>query len=110
MTAFTEIPNIHKLDPLKPSMEIGVIPKSGQIVLDNNIDLLDDELNHFMLIRVGSGGNLFIRDIDGNTIPYIGVLDGQWLIGEGDMVLSSATIQGFEYTTTCNNIVVYGGQ
>jgi hypothetical protein len=110
MTAFTEIPDIRVLDPLKPSMEIGIIPKSGLIVLDTNFDLQDTALPHFMLIRVGSGGDLFIRDIDGNVIPYLQVLDGQWLVGEGDMIYSEAVIDGNTYTTTCNNIVVYGGQ
>lgn len=110
MTDFTEIPLINKLDPLKPSMEIGIVPKSGQIVRDTNFNLLDIALPHFMLIRVGSGGDIFIRDIDGNVIPYLSVLDGQWLVGEGNMVLSSATLSGHVYSTTCNGIVVYGGQ
>lgn len=110
MTAFTEIPDIRELDPLKPSMEIGIIPKTGQIVLDSNFDLRGIKIPYFMLIRVGSGGDLFIQGIDGNVISYLGVLDGQWLVGEGNVVLSSAVISGHTYTTTCNNIVVYGGQ
>ncbi len=110
MTDFTPIPDIKNLDPLKPSMEIGIIPKTGLIVLDGNFDLRGNKLPYFMLIRVGSGGNLFIQGIDGNIIPYLGVLDGQWLVGEGNVVLTTATIGGNTYTTTCNNIVVYGGQ
>ncbi len=110
MTTFTEIPLIHPLDPYKPSMEIGIVPKTGLIIRDTNFDLFDTELSGFMLIRVGSGGDLLIRDIDGDVIPYLAVLDGQWLVGEGNMVLSSATIGGHSYTTTCNQIVVYGGQ
>lgn len=110
MSTFTEIPDIRLLDPLKPSMEIGVIPKTGLIVKDANFDLRNTALPYFMLIRVGSGGDLFIRDIDGNVIPYLEVLAGQWLIGVGDMVYSTVTIDGNVYTTTCNNIVVYGGQ
>lgn len=102
--------NIRLLDPLKPSMEIGIIPKSGQIILDSNFNLMDIKVPYFMLIRVGSGGNLLVQGIDGNIISYLEVLDGQWLVGEGNMILSTATINTHVYTTTCNNIVVYGGQ
>lgn len=110
MLEFNETPDIRLLDPLKPSMEIGIIPKTGQIILDSNFNLMDIKLPYFMLIRVGSGGNLLVQGIDGNVIPYLEVLDGQWLVGEGNMILSTTTINTHTYTTTCNNIVVYGGQ
>lgn len=101
---------VRELDPNKDSHEIGIVPKTGKIVFNGSIDLRGIVLPRFFLIRVGTGGDLFIRGIDGQMIPYLGVLDGQYVIGEGNIVYSTIVVDSVLYTTTCTNICVYGGQ
>lgn len=101
---------VRELDPFKTSNEIGIVPKSGLIVFNGSIDLRGQEIPRFFLIRVGIGGDLFIRGIDGEMIPYLGVLNGQWIIGEGNIVYNTVVVDSVTYTTTCNNICAYGGQ
>lgn len=101
---------VRELDPLKVSNEIGIVPKSGLIVHNGLIDLRGIVIPRFFLIRVGVGGDLFIRGIDGEMIPYLGVLDGQYIIGEGNIVYNTVVVDAVTYTTTCVNICVYGGQ
>lgn len=102
--------DVRILDPLKPSNEIGFIPKSGLIVYDTNYDLRGEVIPRFFMFKVGGGGDLFIRGIDGEVIPYLGMADSQVMVGEGDIVYNSVTVGENTYTTTCTNICVYGGQ
>lgn len=101
---------VRKLDPLKVSNEIGIIPKSGMIVFNGAIDLKGIVIPTFFMIRVGGGGDLFIRGIDGLMIPYIDVLDGQYILGEGNIVYDTVVVDMVTYTTTCTNICAYSGQ
>lgn len=103
---------VRKLDPYKVSNEIGIIPKSGLIVYSTiySIDLRGIEIPNFFMFRVGTGGDLFVRGIDGEMIPYLGLLDGQVMVGEGNIVYNTVVFESVTYTTTCVDICVYGGQ
>jgi len=101
---------VREVDPNKVSNEIGIVPKTGLIVYNSIIDLRGIAIPRFFLIRVGIGGDLFIRGIDGEMIPYLGVLDGQYIIGEGNIIYNTIVVGSTTYTTTCNDICAYGGQ
>lgn len=101
---------VRKLDPLKVSNEIGIIPKSGMIVFNGAINLKGIVIPNFFMLRVGGGGDLFIRGVDGEMIPYIDVLDGQYILGEGNIVYDNVIVDMINYTTTCTNICAYSGQ
>jgi hypothetical protein len=102
--------SINKLDPAKPSSDIGVVPKSGMIVYNGDINNLDTLLPAFFMFRVGGGGDLYMRGFDGSVIPYLGLVDGQTMLGAGNMIYSSVTISGNVYSTSCTDICIYGGQ
>lgn len=101
---------VRKTDPLKTSNEIGIIPKRGIIVYNGTIDKRGIVIPMFFLIRVGIGGDLFFRGVDGEMVPYLGVRDGQYIVGLGNTIYNTVVVDSVTYTTTCNNICAYSGQ
>lgn len=99
-----------KLPPEERTNRIGVpITRGGIISVGTVVTDSNGAPEFFKLLHVGNGGNLLVQGKDGSVIPFLGLLNGDWIPVVGDLVLASATIGGTPYTTTCTNITWHGG-
>lgn len=92
------------ISPQTRTEDIGVVIKSGGIITNDAI-----LTQYFKLLHIGTGGNLLVRGIDGNIIPFFGLLSGDWVPVLGNQVVSAATIDGSPYTTTATDVTWHGG-
>lgn len=87
-----------------PAWQIGLCAKEGGIIVK------DTPLNfYFKSLFVGDAGDVLVRGVDGNIIPYRGVLSGATLYVLGNEVVGTATVDGVALTTTATNITWQGG-
>lgn len=92
------------LPPQERTNRIGIVDTRGGIIT------VDVQLSEFFKkLHVGVGGDIVILGRNGNHIPYLGVSNGATLAVEGNMVASSATIDGVLVTTTADDITWHGG-
>jgi hypothetical protein len=98
---------INNTTPDALSSTIGFIIKKGGLITVGTSQTASQ--GFFKLLHVGAGGDVVVRDLDGNYIPFRGILSGGWLPVLGDMVATSATIDGVLVTTTATEIDWYGG-
>lgn len=110
----------YPLDPNKQSADIGAINTRGGFVYNDvpfNIPLntatptvVPGEGEYCAYLYVGNGGNVLLQMQDGSINPFLGVPSGALVIGKGNMVVGSATLDGTPYMTTASNITWHGGQ
>lgn len=94
----------NKLPPEERTNRIGVaITRGGIITPDVQVQ------EFFKLLHIGSAGNLVVLGKDGSYIPFYNLLDGDWVPVMGNMVVSSAVIDGVTVTTGATNITWHGG-
>jgi hypothetical protein len=86
----------------KPKEISLVITKGGIIALDH------EPRERFKWLHVGGGGNLVVEGLDGNPIPFYGILGGSWIPVAGKKVLTSGTVDTVTITTTATNITWHG--
>jgi hypothetical protein len=96
---------VNPVDGNTPSSQLGVAIKNGGLIT------LDAQLPaYFKMLHVGGGGDLLVRGIDNNIIPFLGLVSGQFVPVIGYEVVSAATVDGQALTTTCTDITWHGGQ
>lgn len=94
----------NKFNPDTPTEHIGApATRGGLITIDTPLT------EYFKLVHIGTGGNVLILGLDNQCIPYIGISSDSWIWAVGYCVLSSATVDGQNLTTTASNIQWYGG-
>lgn len=99
-----------KLPPEERTNRIGLpITRGGVITVDSPVLDANGAPEFFKLLHVGTGGVLLVVGKDGSIIPFLGLIDGDWVPVVGNEVVSTATIGGTPYTTTCDNITWHGG-
>lgn len=93
-----------KLPPQERTNRIGIVcTRGGIITADTQVT------EFFKYLHIGTGGDLIVLGRDGNYIPYFGMNNGSTVAVEGNMVVSSATVDGVSMTTTCSDITWHGG-
>jgi hypothetical protein len=96
---------VNPIDPNNQARDIGFIAKKGGLIT------VDTQLpEYFKMLRIGVGGDLLVRGIDNNIIPFRNVLSGGTIVVLGYEVVSAATVDGVPLTTTASEIDWYGGQ
>jgi hypothetical protein len=94
----------NKVPPTERTNRIGdVCTRGGIITLDQEVP------EFFKELHVGGTGDLIVLGIDGNYIPYKGLLAGAFVKVLGNKVVSAATVDGVAMTTTATNITWHGG-
>lgn len=93
----------NKLSPQERTNRIGAAITRGGIITE------DVETEYFKWLHIGIGGDLIVLGIDGNYIPFYGLLNGDWIPVVGNMVVSAATVDGVAMTTSATNITWHGG-
>jgi hypothetical protein len=93
-----------KLPPQERTNRIGIVDTRGGII---TVDVQVSEF--FKKLHVGVGGDIIILGKNGNYIPYLGLNNGATIAVEGNMVVSTATIDGVVVTTSCDDITWHGG-
>jgi hypothetical protein len=93
-----------KVPPQERTNRIGApITRGGIITPGTQIS------EFFKLLHVGLGGDLVVLGKDGSYIPFLGLLDGDWVPVVGNMVAVSATVDGVLVTTSADDITWHGG-
>lgn len=88
-----------------PAFQIGLTAKRGGLIT------IDQPLNeYFKAIAVGTtGGNVLVRGVDNQIIPFLDRPAGSWIYVLGYEVVSAATVDGQALTTTADNLTWIGG-
>lgn len=106
----TNVYTADKLPPDERTNRVGaVITRGGIITVDTPVTDVNGAPEFFKIIHIGVGGNLLVRGKNGTIIPFLGLLNGDYVPVLGDMIVSTATIGGVGYSTTCTNITWHGG-
>lgn len=97
--------NTQKLDPHAQSREIGVFgSRGGYLIPDQDLD------EAFMYVHVGVGGDLVMKGLDDQPIPFFKVTSGSSLGGLFKGVFSSATVPGYGFMeTNASQLTWHGG-
>lgn len=97
--------NVTHVDPAANVKDMGFLIKEGGIItVDTPLTVC------FKMLHVVSGGDVLVRGIDNRIIPFRGILSGAWIPAVGYEVVSEATVDGVDLTTTATDIDWYGGQ
>jgi len=101
------------IDPRSRTNEFGAsVTMGGVITVDIPFTQLGDTSNISRVskdIMIGTGGDLFIRGVDGLVIPYFGIPSGKLLPIKGTLVYSSVTVGATTFTTTATDMTWHGG-
>lgn len=93
-----------KLPPQERTNRIGMpITRGGIITPDVQVQ------EFFKLLHIGVGGDLIVLGKDGSYIPFIGLLNGDWVPVVGNMIVAAATVDGVAMVTNADDITWHGG-
>ena len=92
------------VSPETRTESIGVVIKTGGIITNDT-----PTTEYFKLLHIGTAGDALVRGIDGNIIPFLGMLSGDWIPVLGNEVVGAATVDGIACTTTASDITWHGG-
>jgi len=101
----------NQVNPNAPSNEVSIVTNVGWEVNYDTALSADVELpNYACKFHIGGGGDLILEGKNGETIPYYGLLDGDYVIEVSKKVLYQAVIKGTLRTTTVTYTTAHGGQ
>jgi len=100
------------LDTNKENGQIGLVSTRGGIVTLDEPFIVEGQSGGeaCTYIHISVGGNLMLEMMDGSINPYLGLLDGDYVVAKAARVLTAATLGGVPYTTTATGITWHGGQ
>lgn len=92
------------IGPETPASQIGLCAKRGGLIT------IDEPLTeYFKGVGIGTSGNVLVRGVDNEIIPFLDRPAGSFIYVLGYEVVSAATVDGEELTTTATNLTWIGG-
>ena len=104
----------NKIDNNAPSRSIGLTStQGGLVILDQPFSTppQSDETQLSSYFHIANGGNVLCQMPDGTINPFLGVVNGGFIVCKAEMIVSSAELNDSEtYETTATGITWHGGQ
>ena len=95
---------ISHLSPIHPNNQVGIYGTTGG---DVSYGVLSSDFSlpyAYLVLSIGSGGDIVFQDHEGNNWARYGVLDGSIICTNAKKILVTGTVNGVTRTTTCQKI------